>query len=349
MASDWRRRCSPSSPGADCASVEISSNAGSAGRPGCEYSPARGPRVAGRPRSAARLAEHAQLRILRRAVVGDDAVAGQDSAARRAAAPGRPPPPTLASSPPPPTTAEQPRTSSDEQEHAHDKRRAAAGGGTCAAAAPTRAAPRSLGPGGHLVSFARADRTLRGDGFQVVREARIGDGRGLEALHLDALARGEPGDRAEHRERWSPAASRCPPASPPAPSTTKPSGAASIRAPSPRRPSTTVVIRSDSLRRSSSAPCTTVRPLGERAQQRHQRQLVDRRAGPRRAPPRCRAARPRARRCPPTGSPPAAVRSVHLDVPAHPLQHAQQARARGVHAHAAQHDLRARARASPRR
>ena len=70
----------PSSPGADCASVAISSNAGSAGRPGCENC-ARAGLEAPRGHVQRRGAEHAQLGVLRRAVVGDDPVARKELAA----------------------------------------------------------------------------------------------------------------------------------------------------------------------------------------------------------------------------------------------------------------------------
>ena len=80
-------------------------------------------------------------------------------------------------------------------------------------------------------------------------------------VDLDALARGEPGDRRPS----SPGGDRrgcrsCRPAGRRCRCTTKPSSVASISAPSPRSPSTTPAIRSDSLTRSSWAPRTSVSP-----------------------------------------------------------------------------------------
>ena len=60
------------------------------------------------------------------------------------------------------------------------------------------------------------------------------------------------------------------------PRTTKPSSVASMSAPRPRRPSTTVAIRSDSLTLELLGAGDDRLALGEAAEQRDQRELVDR-------------------------------------------------------------------------
>ena len=129
VASVWRSRCMPSSPGADCASVAISSKAGSAGRPGRANS-RRAPRASlRRPPSRRRLAEHARARgpAARRSRRRPGCAAGSRGPPRGSSAEPRPPTPPRP--PPPPTTAEQPCTSSDQQDHADHERRARAGAG----------------------------------------------------------------------------------------------------------------------------------------------------------------------------------------------------------------------------
>ncbi len=95
---------------------------------------------------------------------------------------------------------------------------------------------------------------------EILHEPRVGDRGDLHPAHLHPLARGEAGDRAEHRQAVVAVGVEHASAQGPAPVTAKPSSVASISAPRPRRPSTTVAIRSDSFRRSSCAPRTTVSP-----------------------------------------------------------------------------------------
>ena len=235
-----------------------------------------------------RRAEHAQLGVLRRAVVGDDPVARQDLAARRAAARAEPPPRSASSPPPPPTT----RRAAPHQQHQRASR-ARTSAEQPSAAVDAAAAPPTRG-------CARAGPAAMPDSLTPDRPYAPTPGRPRSpdmrhprprSPHLDPVARARPATAPSIASRWSPrrvdacrrAARRCPPIM-------KPSGAASIRAPSPRSPSTTVVMRSDSLRRSSSAPCTTCAPPRTR---RAARRAAARRsrAGPRPAPRRCRAAR----------------------------------------------------------
>ena len=257
----------------------ISSNAGITGRPGLLY----GVRLLRAACAAACVGradpEHAELVVLGRAVVGDHPVARQDDApaarqlgrlrlvgARAAAAADR-------------------RDRPDEQQE-HDARDRQRGTRRRRYISLARR-PRDDG-----VLVARASgsvpsaRTLRGDPAEIVEEAGIRDGGGLDASHLDALARRQPGDRSQHREpvvagRVERAAAQ--------PSRALDREAVRARLDlarrAPRRPSTTVAIRSDSLWRSSSAPATTVVALGERAEQRDQRQLVDQQRHLRRARP----------------------------------------------------------------
>ena len=96
---------------------------------------------------------------------------------------------------------------------------------------------------------------------QVALEARVADRGRLEAAHLDPLARGEPGDRAQHRQAViaggvERAAAQAAAAADDEAVRRSPRS----RRRAPRSPSTTVAIRSDSLWRSSSAPETTVSP-----------------------------------------------------------------------------------------
>ena len=97
--------------------------------------------------------------------------------------------------------------------------------------------------------------------LEVGGEAGVGDRGRLHPDDLDALARREPGDRAEHRQpvvavgvaSRRRAGRRC------RARRSRPA-VASMSAPRPRRPSTTVAMRSVSLSRSSPAPRTIVSP-----------------------------------------------------------------------------------------
>ena len=133
--------------------------------------------------------------------------------------------------------------------------------------------PRALRPG---LGASGIVLRLLAQGGQVVHEARVGHGRRVHTVDLDALARGEAGDGAEHRD---PVVARGPRSARPAgrrcPRTAKPSSVASASAPSPRRPSTTAAMRSDSFSRSSWAPRTTVSPSAKAPSSADQGQLVD--------------------------------------------------------------------------
>ena len=94
----------------------------------------------------------------------------------------------------------------------------------------------------------------------------------------DALARGNPCRRAEHRQPVIAAGVEAPPRRRAGtPRIRKPSGVARMCAPIRRSSSTTASIRSDSFTRSSAAPLTTVSPRAWHGGEGEQRQLVDER------------------------------------------------------------------------
>ena len=173
---------------------------------------------------------------------------------------------------------------------------------------------------------------------EVLLEARVGHRGGVHARPpRPPPSDASPATAPSIAMRWSPRESIVPPRSgEPSPRTTKPSSVASMSAPRPRRPSTTPAIRSDSFRRSSSAPRTTVSPVGERAEQRHQRAARRSPAAPRRGSTTVPSSGPEATSSSPTGSS-AASRARLLEVAddhgAHPLGDAEEAGAGPVEAH----------------
>ena len=112
---------------------------------------------------------------------------------------------------------------------------------------------------------------------EVGLKARVADGGGLDALDLDPLARGQTGDRAEHRDPVIAVGVDRAAAQAAAALDRDPVRARlDLSAERAAAPSLTAAIRSDSLRRSSAASRILVVPFSEAGGERHQGQLVDR-------------------------------------------------------------------------
>ena len=178
------------------------------------------------------------------------------------------------------------------------------------------------------------------EGGKVSLEAGIADRRGVHPLDLDPLARGEAGNRTEHRYpvvavRVDRAATQ---AAPP-PRSRIPSSLVSTLAPSAVSASLDggdpVTLLAAQLGRVADRRLA----LGEAGRERNQRQLVDRQRDRRRRRPRSRAAARGGRGGRPLGSPPRSLFGLDLDLGPHPLEDREQAGAGRVEADSGEGDL----------